>query len=104
MLVLWVALFVTEMGRGLWTLWHRYASPRLLRGVHGAVGNDLAVHALAELMLQHRYELNYVLLRSDTTSAVQQERVRRKDAARRAAETILAAAAPVTVDMSRSSH
>lgn len=140
MLVLWVALFVTEMGRGIWTLRHRYASPRWLRAVHAAVGDDLAVHALAELMRQHRYEPDYVLLRSDMTSAVQQERARRKDVARRAegirvmepdpasglevkgsdpriaeeqraqdherraAETILAAAAPVTGDMSRISR
>ncbi|RSV22913.1 hypothetical protein CA237_14680 [Sphingomonas sp. ABOLH] len=84
MLVIWVALFVTEMGRGIWTLRHRYASPRWLRAVHAAVGDDLAVHALAELMRQHRYEPDYVLLRSDMTSAVQQEYARRKDAARRA--------------------
>ena len=38
----------------------------------GSEGN-LAVHALAELMRQHRYEHDYVLLRSDMTSAVQQE-------------------------------
>ena len=137
MLVLWVALLVTEMGRGLWTLRHRYASPRWLRAVHAAVGDDLAVHALAELMRQHRYEPDYVLLRSDMTSAVQQERAKRKDAVRRskgirmmeepdpasgleaegsdpriaeeqrararerrAAATILAAAAPVTGNMS----
>ena len=137
MLVLWVALLVTEMGRGIWTLRHRYASRRWLRTVHAAVGDDLAVHALAELMRQHRYEPDYVLLRSDMTSAVQQERARRKDAVRRAkgirmmeepdpasgleaegsdpriaeeqrararerraAATILAAAAPVTGNMS----
>lgn len=133
MLVLWVALFVTEMGRGLWTLRHRYASSRWLRAVHAAVGDDLAVHALAEVMRQHRYEPDYVLLRSDMTSAVQQERARRKDVTqrakgirvmegaeagdpriaeeqrarsreRRAAETILAAVAPVTGDMSRISR
>ncbi|WP_452665286.1 hypothetical protein [Sphingomonas zeae] len=88
-------------------------------------------------MRQHRYEPDYVLLRSDMTSAVQQERARRKDAVRRAkgirmmeepdpasgleaegsdpriaeeqrararerraAATILAAAAPVTGNMS----
>ena len=92
-------------------------------------------------MRQHRYEPDYVLLRSDMTSAVQQERARRKDVVRRAkgirmmeepdpapgleveggdprigeerraqarerraAEKILAAAAPVTGDMSRSSR
>ncbi|MGW8142491.1 hypothetical protein [Sphingomonas zeae] len=125
------------MGRGIWTLRHRYASPRWLRAVHAAVGDDLAVHALAELIRQHRYEQGYVLLRSDMTSAVQQERARRKDATRRAegirvmaepdpasgleaegsdpriaeerrararerraAEKILAAAAPVTGNMS----
>ncbi len=141
MLVLWVALFVTEMARGIWTLRHRYASPRWLRAVHAAVGDDLAIHALAELMRQHRYEPDYVLLRSDMTSAVQQERAKRKDAVRRskgirmmeepdpasgleaegsdpriaeeqraqarerrAAEKILAAAAPVTGDMSRISR
>ena len=138
MLVIWVALFVTEMGRGLWTLRHRYASPRWLRAVHAAVGDDLAIHALAELMRQHRYEPDYVLLRGDMTTAVQQEYARRKDATQRAegirvmeepdpasgleaegsdprigeeqrararerhaAEKILAAAAPVTGDMSR---
>ena len=84
MLVIWVALFVTEMARGIWTLRYRYASPRWLRAVHAVVGDDLAVHALAELMRQHRYEPDYVLLRSDMTSAVQQERARRKDTARRA--------------------
>ena len=81
MLVIWVALLVTEMGRGIWTLRHRYASPRWLRAVHAAVGDDLAVHALAELMRQHRYESDYVLLISDMTSAVQQERASRNDAA-----------------------
>lgn len=84
MLVIWVALFVTEMARGIWTLRHRYASPRWLRAVHAAIGDDLAVHALAELMRQHRYEPDYVLLRSDMTSAVQQECARRKDVAQRA--------------------
>jgi hypothetical protein len=142
MLVIWVALLVTEMGRGIWTLRHRYASPRWLRAVRAAVGDDLALHALAELMRQHRYESDYVLLRSDMTSAVQQERASRNDAARRtegvrvmeeacsasgleeaeasdpriaeeqsararehrAAEKILAAAAPVTGSMSRISR
>jgi biopolymer transport protein ExbB/TolQ len=84
MLVVWVALLVTELGRGLWTLRHRYASPRWLRSVYAAVGDDVAVHALAELMRQHRYEPNYVILRSDMASAVQQERAKRRDAARRA--------------------
>ena len=84
MLVVWVALLVTEMGRGLWVLRHRYASPRWLRAVHAAIGDDVAVHALAELVRQHRYEPDYIVLRSDMTSAVQQERARRKDAARRA--------------------
>lgn len=141
MLVLWVALFVTEMARGVWTLRHRCASPRWLRAVHAVVGEDLAVHALAELMRQHRSEPDYVLLRSDMTNAVQQEYARRKDARRRAegirvmeepdpasgleaegsdpriaeeqcpragerraAEKILAAAAPVTGDMSHISR
>lgn len=84
MLVVWIALLVAELGRGLWTLRHRYASPRWLRAVHAAVGDDVAVHALAELMRQHRYEPDYVVLRSDMASAVQQERARRRDAARRA--------------------
>lgn len=84
MLVVWVALLVAELGRGLWTLRHRYASPRWLRAVHAAVGDDGAVHALAELMRQHRYEPDYVVLRSDMASVVQQERARRRDAARRA--------------------
>jgi hypothetical protein len=84
MVIIWVALLVTETGRGLWTLQHRYASPRWLRAVHAVVGDDLAVHALAELMRQRRYESDYVLLRSDMITAVQQERARRKDAARRA--------------------
>lgn len=83
MLVVWVALLVTEMGRGFWTLRHRYASPRWLRAVHAAVGDDVAVHALADLIRQHRYEPDYVVLRYDMASAVQQERARRKDAARR---------------------
>ena len=141
MLVIWVALFATEMARGIWTLRHRYASPRWLCAVRAAVGDDLAVYALAELMRQHRYEPDYVLLRSDMTSAVQQERAKRKDAVRRskgirmmeepdpasgleaegsdpriaeeqraqvrerrAAEKILAAAAPVAGDMSRISR
>lgn len=83
MFVVWVALLVTEMGRGLWTLRHRYASPRWLRAVHAAIGDDVAVHALAELMRRHRYEPDYVVLRSDMTSAVEQERAKRKDAAQR---------------------
>lgn len=83
MLVVWVALLVAEMGRGFWTLRHRYASPRWLRAVHAAVGDDVAVHALADLIRQHRYEPDYVVLRYDMASAVQQERARRKDAARR---------------------
>lgn len=84
MLAVWVALLVTELGRGFWTLRHRYASRRWLRAVHAAVGDDVAVHALAELMRQHGYEPDYVVLRSDMASAVQQERARRRDAARRA--------------------
>lgn len=84
MLVVWVALLVADMGRGLWTLRHRYASPRWLRAVRAAVGEDVGVHALAELMQRHRYEPDYVVLRSDMVSEVQQERARRKDAARRA--------------------
>lgn len=84
MLVVWVALLVTELGRGLWTLRHRYASPRWLRLVYAAVGDDVAVHALAELMRQHRYEPDHVILRSDMASAVQQERAKRRDAAQRA--------------------
>lgn len=83
MLVVWVVLLVTEMGRGFWTLRHRYASPRWLRAVHAAVGDDVAVYALADLIQQHRYEPDYVVLRYDMASAVQQERARRKDAARR---------------------
>ena len=82
MLVVWVALLVTEMGRGLWVLRHRYASPRCLRTVHAAIGDDVAVHALADLVRQHRYEPDYAVLRSDITSAVQQKRAKRKDAGR----------------------
>lgn len=84
MVILWIVLLGTETGRILWTLKHRYASPRWLRAVHAVVGDDLAVHALAELMRQHRYEPDYVLVRSDMTIAIQQERSRRKEAALRA--------------------
>lgn len=84
MVILWFVLLGIEIGRVLWTLKHRYASPRWLRAVHAVVGDDLAVHALAELMRRRRYEPDYVLVRSDMTIAVQQERARREDAARRA--------------------
>ena len=84
MLGVWVAMLGLELARRIWTARHRYASPRWLRAVQHAVGQDVAVHSLADLMRQHRHDLDYVVTRSDMVRAVQEERFRCRDTARRA--------------------
>lgn len=80
----WLWVVGLELGRDVWAQRHRYASPRWLRAVEAAVGHDVTVHALAELIRQHEYERDYVVTRSDLRFAVQQERARRREIARRA--------------------
>lgn len=80
----WLVVVGLELGRDIWVQRHRYASPRWLQAVEAAVGHDVTVHALAELIRQHQHELNYVVTRSDLRFAIQQERARRREAARRA--------------------
>ncbi|WP_139198057.1 hypothetical protein [Sphingomonas gellani] len=41
LVVIWIVLAGLELGRGLWTMRHRYASPRWLRGVNAAVGDEV---------------------------------------------------------------
>lgn len=80
----WLAAAALEIGRGVWTMRHRYASPRWLRSVSEVVGNEVVVHALASLIERHRHEPDYVVTRSDMVHAVQAERARLRDVARRA--------------------
>lgn len=82
--LVWLVVVGLELGRDVWVQRHRYASPRWLQAVEAAVGHDVTVHALAELIRQHEHEPDYVVTRSDLRFAVQQERSRRRDAARRA--------------------
>ena len=84
MLAVWVALLGLELARRIWTARHRYASPRWLRGVRAAVGEEVVVHAIADLMRQHWHDPNHVVTREDMIRAVQVERSRRRDAAQRA--------------------
>ena len=81
---LWLLVVALELGRDMWAQRHRYASPRWLRAVDAAVGNDVAVHALADLIRRRQYDPDYVVTRSDLRSAVQAERARRRETARRA--------------------
>lgn len=80
----WLVIVGLELGRDVWVQRHRYASPRWLQAVEGAVGCEVTVHALAELIRQHQHDPDYVVTRSDMRFAVQQERARRREAARRA--------------------
>ena len=48
------------------------------------MGHEVTVHALAALIRQHEHVLDYVVTRSDLRFEVQAERVRRREAARRA--------------------
>ena len=82
--VVWLAAAALEIGRNVWTMRHRYASPRWLRGISGAVGDELVVHGLASLIERHRHEPDYVVTRSDMVHAIQAERARLRDVARRA--------------------
>lgn len=80
----WIVLAVLDGLRFLWTVRHPYATPRWLRAVHRSVGDDVAVHALAELMRRHDHDPDYVVRRFDMIAAVQNERERRREAKRRA--------------------
>lgn len=80
----WLLVVGLELGRDMWAQRHRYASPRWLRAVGAAVGNDLTVHALADLVRRHQHDPGYVVTRPDLRSAVQTERARRREAVRRA--------------------
>lgn len=80
----WLMVVGMELGRDIWVQRHRYASPRWLRAVEAAVGREVTVHALAELVRQRQHDPDYVVTRSDLRFAVQQERARRREAARRA--------------------
>lgn len=82
--VMWLVAAALEIGRNVWTMRHRYASPRWLRSVSVAVGDEIVVHALASLIERHRHEPDYVVTRSDMVHAVQAERARLRDMARRA--------------------
>ena len=80
----WCVLAGLDVARCVWTLRHPYASPRWLRSVHAAVGDDLAVRALAYLLRWHDHDSDYVVKGSDMTVAVQVERKERREARRRA--------------------
>ena len=82
--VAWALVVGLELGRDVWVQRHRYASPRWLQAVDAAVGHEVTVHALAALIRQHEHVLDYVVTRSDLRFEVQAERVRRREAARRA--------------------
>lgn len=83
-LAVWLVLIVLELGRGIWTLRHPYASPRWLGAVSATIGEDVSVHALARLIRQHDHDPAYVVTRQDMAYAVRAERVARRSAARRA--------------------
>ena len=89
----WIVLAVLDGLRFLWTVRHPYATPRWLRAVHRSVGDDVAVHALAELMRRHDHDPDYVVRRFDMMAAVQNERERRREA-KRCAEGFRLAEAP----------
>ncbi len=83
-LVVWLVLIVLDLGRGIWSLRHPYASPRWLRAVSAAIGEDVSVHALARLIRQHDHDPDYAMTRHDMANAVRTERAARRNAARRA--------------------
>lgn len=80
----WLLVVILELGRDMWAQRHRYASLRWVRAVDAAVGKDVAVHALADLVQRHQHESDYVVTRADLRSAVQREKARRRDTSRRA--------------------
>lgn len=80
----WCVLVAFDVARNVWTMRHPYASPRWMRSVHAAIGDDLAVRALAYLIRWHDHEPDYVVKRSDMMTAVQVERKERREAQRRA--------------------
>lgn len=80
----WFVLAAVEGARFAWTLDHPYATPRWLHAVHRAVGEDVAVHALAELMRRYDHDPAYVVTRFDLIAAVRDEEKRRREATRRA--------------------
>lgn len=105
----WLVVVGLELGRDVWVQRHRYASSRWLQAVEAAVGHDVTVHALAELIRRHEHEPDYVVTHSDLRFAVQQERARRREAARRAEgfqliETPTIDAAQVARDEERRRH
>lgn len=95
----WCVLAGLDVARSVWTLRHPYASPRWLRSIHAAVGDDLAVRALALLIRRHDHEPDYVVRRSDMIIAVQVERKELREAERRAEGfRLLEPSAPVQPD------
>lgn len=82
--IAWLLVVALELGRDMWAQRHRYASPRWLRAVDAAIGNNVTVHALADLIQRHQHNPDYVITHPDFRSAVQAERARRREAARRA--------------------
>jgi len=93
----WCVLAGCEVTRRIWTTRHPYASPRWLRGVRAAVGDDLAVRALAYLIQQHDHDPDYVVKRSDIMTAVQVELADRREAQRRAEGFRLVEPTPIVV-------
>lgn len=92
----WCVLAGFDVGRNIWTMRHPYASSRWLRSVHAAVGDDLAVRALAYLIWRYDHEPDYVVKRSDMVIAVQVERKKRQEAKRRAEGFLLVEASGLT--------
>ena len=79
----WLVFAGLDFARFLWTMNHPYATPRWLRAVHDAVRDDVAVHALAELMRGYDHDPDYVVRRFDMIAAVQNEKRRRRETQRR---------------------
>lgn len=80
----WGVLAGLDVARSIWLLHHPYASPRWLRAVRAAVGEDVALGAFAHLIRCHDHEPDYVVKRSDMMIAVQVQRNERREAKRRA--------------------
>lgn len=80
----WGLLAGFDVARSIWVLHHPYASPRWLRAVRTAVGEDVALGAFVHLIRCHDHEPDYVVKRSDMIIAVQVQRNERRKAKRRA--------------------
>lgn len=93
----WCVLAALDVARSIWVLHHPYASRRWLRAVHAAVGEEVAVGALAHLIRCHDHDPGYIVKRSDMMIAVQLQRNERREAARRA-EGVRLVQAPASPD------